>query len=197
MNFEYAIQYAQHRLEHELPSTLCYHSVGHTRDEVVPAVTRLARMEGVRGEPRKLLLTAAWFHDIGFIVQQPYHELISTRIIREVLPGFGYTPKQVEVVMWIILATILPQAPHTRLERIMVDADLDVLGSQDFVLRNQELRREMAQLGKEYSDESWYTSQIKFIQDHQYFTKSAHTLLGAQKLVNIAGLRRSLDSLSR
>ena len=44
-----------------------YHSVAHTKD-VVKAATRIAKAEGVEGDELTLLLTAAWFHDSGYIV---------------------------------------------------------------------------------------------------------------------------------
>jgi hypothetical protein len=44
---EGAKQYALTRLEQELPATLSYQSVQHTRDGVVPAVERFAAWEGV------------------------------------------------------------------------------------------------------------------------------------------------------
>src|SRR6266536_2303068 len=100
----------------------------------------LAGMEGVQGDALSLLLTAAWFHDLGFVEQPQYHELISARIAVQVLPGFGYTDEQVEIVRWAILATALPQAPQNVLEQILTDADLDVLGRDAFMKRSDDLR---------------------------------------------------------
>jgi uncharacterized protein len=191
MYFDQVEQYITRRMEQELSPGLCYHKLGHTRDEVVPAAKRLARMEGIQGAALTLLLTAAWFHDIGYVVRPLHHELISTRIAQEVLPAFDYTAKQIDVVSWAILATALPQAPRNHLERVLVDADLDVLGRDNFMARNQDLRRELAFLGKEYSDEHWYANQIKFIENHQYFTVAAHTLRDAQKAINLAALKKA------
>jgi uncharacterized protein len=110
--FEQAKQYVLHRLERELSPNLLYHGIRHTRDDVVPAAERLANMEGIHGEALFLLLTAAWFHDVGFDEQPRYHELIGARIAMQVLPGFGYTDEQVEIVRWAIMATALPQSPQ-------------------------------------------------------------------------------------
>ena len=52
-------QYILERLAHELSPALYYHSIAHTRDDVVPAAERLAVMEGVAGEDLLLVLTAA------------------------------------------------------------------------------------------------------------------------------------------
>ena len=194
-NFNQARQYAEDRLQYELSPNLLYHGIAHTREEVVPAVETLAHMEGIKGQSLYLLLTAAWFHDLGFVEQPLYHELISARIAGQVLPSFGYTEENIEIVRWAILATALPQTPNNLLEEILVDADLDVLGRKDFMQRNGDLRRELAFLGKEFTDEQWYTSQLKFIEGHQYFTASARSLRDAQKLINIAELRNTLEGL--
>jgi len=195
--FEQAKSYALRRLERELPAHLYYHSFMHTRDEVVPAAERMAEMEGVKGIPLQLLLTATWFHDLGYAEQLIYHELIAARIAEQVLPDFGYTNKEIEVIRWAIYATILPQKPHTLLEQIIADADLDVLGSENFAIRNNELRQEFAAMGKEYADIDWWTSQIKFLESHQYFTKSARVLRGPGKLSNIIYAKGQLEELEK
>ena len=66
-DFERAKEYALKRLEKELPPDLLYHNLEHTRDIVVPAVERLAAMEGIEGEALLLLRTAAYYHDLGFV----------------------------------------------------------------------------------------------------------------------------------
>src|SRR5262245_36481544 len=120
--------YALARLEDELSPALCYHSLAHTRDDVAPAVERLAAAEGVAGEALLLLRTAAYFHDLGFVERRDDHEAIGARIAREALPCFGYRPPQIALVEGMIMATRMPQAPRTSLERILADADLDVCG---------------------------------------------------------------------
>ena len=195
-NFEQAIRYAEQRLEQELAPHFVYHGIAHTRDEVVPAVETLAGMEGITGKSLLLLRTAAWYHDLGYIENAVHHELIGARMAVEVLPSFGYSPEDVEVVRWAILATALPQSPNNLLEQILTDADLDVLGKTDFMKRNDDLRRELAFLGKEFSDEQWYHQQLKFIEGHQYFTASAHALRDAQKSINITELKQTLQLLS-
>jgi uncharacterized protein len=194
--FEQARQYAVNRLERELSPNLLYHGIAHTREEVIPAVETLANMEGIKGKVLYLLLTAAWFHDIGYVEQATYHELISARIAVQALPSFGYRDNEVEIVRWAILATALPQSPRNLLEEILADADLDVLGREDFMLRNGDLRRELAFLGREFTDEEWYTGQLKFVEGHKYFTAAARSLRDPQKLLNIAELRNILKELT-
>ena len=154
-------------------------------------------MEGIQGESLYLLLTAAWFHDIGYVEHATHHELIGARIAVQVLPSFGYSESEVEIVRWAILATALPQSPTSLLEEILADADLDVLGREDFMQRNGDLRCELALLGKEFTDEEWYTRQLKFVEEHKYFTASARSSRNTQKSLNIAKLKNRLKEFTR
>lgn len=194
-SFEQARQYAIQRLERELSPKLLYHGVDHTRDNVVPAVEQLAGMEKITGDSLLLLKTAAWFHDIGFIEQSADHEIIGCRIAEKVLPDFGYSAEEIETIRMTIISTILPQTPRTILGKILADADLDVLGRDDFMLRNENFRRELANFGKTSSDAEWYKSQLKFVESHTYFTESARALRNAGKLKNIADLKRKLEEM--
>jgi uncharacterized protein len=191
-DFERARDYALQRIERELPSHLYYHAPGHTRDEVVPAAELLANCMGVTGMDYVLLMTAAYYHDIGYIEGTEDHELVSARMASEILPDFGYSPGQIETIRDIIMATRLPQSPETILEEIMADADLDVLGRNSFFKRSQDLRDERAALGVSISDEAWYQSQLEFLQTHHYFTRAAHQLRDEIKDKNIAELTRLL-----
>lgn len=194
-SFEQAKQYAFRRLERDLPANLYYHRSSHTYDEVVPEAELLAGMEGIRGEEFYLLLTAAWFHDLGHVEQTHQHELISVRIAEEVLPGFGYDGRQIAVVSKAILATALPQSPTTLLEQTLTDADLSMLGRESFMRRNNDLRREFAVFGQEYTDIEWYKEQVIFFEGHRYFTASARALRNAGKLYNLETIKKKLKAL--
>ena len=191
-DIEGASKYALKRLETELASNLYYHSAAHTRDDVVPATERLAQLEHVNGEKLLLLRTAAFFHDIGFVEQPQNHEKISARIAGEILPQFGYLPDQIETIQSLILATQLPHVPESLLEAILADADLDLLGREDFMVRSQALRNEQQAFGTTVEDKDWYRAQIKFLKEHKYFTHSAQMLRDGKKNQNIRQLRMIL-----
>lgn len=192
-DFEAAKQYALDKLEKELSPQFVYHSMRHTRDEVVPAVEEFAAVAGVTGEELLLLRTGAWYHDIGCLVQYPHHEAIGMGIAFTVLPGFGYTPAQVQVVTGLILATRLPQTPRTLLEEILADADLSVLGRENFFPRNLDLRTEFMTLGQTTSSETeWLTGQVGFLKGHHYFTAAARQLRDPGKQANLEKLTQHL-----
>jgi len=193
--FEKAKQYALQRLETELSSGLFYHDLMHTTNDVVPATQKLAKGEGIKGESLDLLLAAAWFHDLGFVEARDGHEMIAARIASEVLPGLGFSNEQIQTVGNIIIATVLPQSPQTILDQIMADADLDVLGRDDFMLRNGNLRRELAAFGQEFTDLQWFSDQLGFLETHAYFTASARALRDAGKAKNVAALKKKLEEI--
>lgn len=192
--YDQARSYALNRLEHELDQRLIYHNIAHTRDDVLPAAERIAELEGVSEADLTLLRTAVLFHDIGFVETYQDHESVSIRIAQEVLPGFGFSPQQVDVITRIIQATRLPQSPHTLLEKIMADADLDVLGRQDLFPRNRDLRNERKTEGQVFTDIEWFSSQLSFLRGHSYFTDGAHMLRAGQKLRNIDQMAQMLEA---
>ncbi len=195
-DLEGACNYALERLRRELPPSLVYHSLSHTQDEVVPAVERLAGLSGVSGGDLLLLRTAAYYHDLGFIVQRHDHEHVSAQLARAVLPRFGYGPGEVTRIVAMIYATRLPQRPRDLLEQLLADADLDLLGREDFLARNEDLRRELAAGGQTMSDATWLTGQLRFLAGHRYWTAAARALRDRGKAANRRALRALLKRAS-
>ena len=192
-DFESAQQYALDKLANELPRHFVYHSLRHTRDEVVPAAEEFAAVAGITGEDLLLLRTGAWYHDLGCLAQYPQHEAIGVGIAFTVLPRFGYSPAQVQAVTHLILATKLPQTPHTLVEEILADADLSVLGQEAFFTRNLDLRAEFMALGQATGTETeWLTGQAGFLKSHRYFTEAARQLRDPGKQANLERLNQTL-----
>ena len=63
--------YVLGRLENELSPKLTYHGLHHTRDDVLPAAIRLAKLVNLSHADTLLLKTAALFHDTGFMEELP------------------------------------------------------------------------------------------------------------------------------
>lgn len=188
--FELAKQYAHHRLETELAPSLFYHNFAHTYELVLPAAIKLGKLCGITLEEQKLLEVAASYHDIGFVIQTENHELVGARITAQTLPCFGFNSAQIDAIVGMIMATRLPQSPQNLLEQIMADADLYVLGSDNFFVTSHNLRLELEARGEVSTDEEWYKGQIEFLQNHRYFTKSAKLLREPGKQKNMAEIKR-------
>ncbi|MFA8433832.1 MAG: adenylate/guanylate cyclase domain-containing protein [Marinifilaceae bacterium] len=176
------------KLENELPKNLYYHNLKHTID-VITEVEIIGRKEGVSNEEMLLLKTAALFHDTGFILSYNDHEEYGTKLARHILPQYFYEPHQQEAVCNLIMATKLPPQPQNRLERIICDADLDYLGRTDFIPVSGSLYRELREYGRIKSIDEWNRMQIKFIENHQYFTETARNMRDVNKQKQLEKLR--------
>ncbi|MBN1890093.1 MAG: hypothetical protein JW850_19000 [Thermoflexales bacterium] len=178
-----------------LPPGLAYHGIHHTRDDALPSAHRLAEMSGVEGEGLILLRTAVLYHDTGYLEQYFRNEPIGARIAAETLPAFGFSPSQIQAIRGIIMATQLPQSPHTFLEELICDADLDSLGRDDYFVTAHNLRDELEGHGVPLTMQEWYERQIQFLTSHSYFTAAARSLRDAGKQKNIQELERRLRAM--
>ncbi|MGV3763535.1 HD domain-containing protein, partial [Parapedobacter sp.] len=152
--------------------------------DVYLAAQRIAAQEGVRDGALQLLLTAALFHDAGFLIHAKSHELHSCSIAQGVLPSFGYTEADISCICGLIMATEIPQEPSDHLEEIICDADLDYLGRDDFSARSQLLYNEMRNLGTIESHEAYNELQRAFLENHRYFTATSNRLRSKKKEEN-------------
>ena len=193
MQFEEAGQFILNKLTIELPAHLSYHNIDHVQD-VYKAAKLIGETENISAGDMKLLLTAAWYHDAGFLVCYKGHEKESCRIVREVLPGFQYSPIEIERICGLIMATRLPQSPKNILERIIADADLDYLGRDDFFSIANRLHLEYTYLDFIDNENDWNHHQVDFIKNHHYFTKSANNLRQAKKEANLQKIQAQLNS---
>lgn len=194
-DFDGAVAYAIGRLRSELSPQFTYHNLWHTQHEVMPAAINLARMSHSNESDIQLLTVAAAFHDIGFVEVKQNHELTGARIVSQILPNFGFTSTQIEIIIGLIIATRLPQNPRTPLEECIADADMDVLGREDFMARNRCLRDERANTGTPFTDHEWLQEQLDFAQSHTYFTVAARKLREEYKKQNIVTLQQHLDEI--
>jgi len=124
--------------------------------------------------------------------QQYEHERVSCEIAMEYLPGFGYTPEQLERICGMIMATKIPQTPHNKLEKIICDADLDYLGRDDFFKIGNGLYEELCMYGIIDGETEWNKLQVRFLKKHKYFTKSAKKLRKAKKEEYLAMIKDKL-----
>jgi predicted metal-dependent HD superfamily phosphohydrolase len=184
-----AEQFILDKLKRDLPSNLFYHGYHHTLD-VYHATKRLAELEQVRGSDLALLKTAALYHDSGFTTRYKNHEEAGCDIARDTLPAFGYNEKQIERICGMIMATKLPQTPTNHLEQILADADLDYLGRPDFYPIAQTLYEEFLAYGIIKDEQEWNRLQLRFFENHTYFTNTAQHLRDAQKKARLEEIRK-------
>ncbi|NHA03788.1 phosphohydrolase [Mucilaginibacter sp. HC2] len=172
MQIEQAREFILAKLKKELPECFHYHNADHAVD-VYTASKQLAQNEGINDHETELLLTAALFHDSGFLAGQKDHENKSCDNARLYLPNFGYTGEDIERICDIIMATKMPQSPHDHLGEIICDADLDYLGRNDFFVLSKKLFSELEITDGLKNEQDWDKLQIVFLKNHHYFTKTA------------------------
>lgn len=192
LEFTKAKEYILDKLQRELPEDLEYHNLAHVND-VYEAVLRYIKVLNITGEDALMLQTAALYHDAGFIVQAKGHEEISCRYARESLSVFGYTGLQVETICGMIMATRIPQAPLTKLEEIIADADLDYLGRDDFYPISDRLFHEMKATGVVSDEEQWNRLQVDFFEKHHYFTDVAKEWRNEKKAQHLLMIKAKIN----
>jgi HD superfamily phosphohydrolase len=193
MDYKKAEEYVFNRLTKELPSNLYYHDFNHTAD-VVQAADWIAENENVSEEELLLIKTAALYHDVGFIIRYLNNEPIGAHIAQQTLTDFGYTQKQIDRIVELIMATGLPRNPQNRLEKIMCDADLDYLGRDDYFELSGKLQKELMEYGLIMSLKEWYEYQINFLIKHVFYTDTLIKLREQKKQNHLSLLQESLKN---
>lgn len=179
------------KLINELPTHLHYHTIHHTLD-VYQCARDIAKEEGISASDLKLLLIAAIYHDAGYLDQNYNHEQQSCEIARKYLPQFHYSKEDINTICNIIMATKIPQKPKSHLEKIICDADLSYLGSDDFFSTAEKLYNEMTAIGTVKNREEWNSMQETFLQQHYYFTVTAIKLMKSKKEKNLEILQSKI-----
>lgn len=193
MQIESAKKYILNLLKEKLPKYLTYHCLEHTID-VYTEAQRIAQSEKIYSEnDLNLILTAALFHDSGFIESELNHEQQSCLISKDTLPQFDYKETEINKICEIIMATKIPQSPLCKLAEVLCDADLDYLGRTDFDEISDSLFEEF-KFRKIISDsKSWDLVQFNFFNSHHYFTKTNKELRNHQKSVNLQKIVEKLN----
>ncbi|MFM7217834.1 MAG: ATP-binding protein, partial [Bacteroidota bacterium] len=178
-----------HRLKLGLPDHLHYHGVHHTLD-VLEAVERIAKAEGITGSDVELLKVAALYHDSGFLKNAHNHEATGCGFAKAELPELGFTKEEVQKICSMIMATKYPQRPKNHLEQILCDADLDYLGRSDFFEIGRTLYQELLETGRLTSEKEWNRLQVNFLSSHRYFTETAKSTRNAAKSAHLEKVKQ-------
>jgi len=196
LNYNKVKQFVINKLEKELPENLYYHGPHHTRD-VVQAAERIGKSEGLDPEELMLVKMAALLHDAGFLNKYWSNEPEGVKIAKELLPAYGFTESQIDIIEGLILATSIPQKPTNHLEEIICDADLDYLGREDFEKISLTLQQELLDYGGIKNPEDWDPIQVKFLSAHKYFTKTNVDTREGKKQEHLALIKKRIEANSK
>jgi len=192
MRFEDVRIFLLTKLEDELPRELVYHNINHTR-EVLASSEELAAKENITGDDLVILKTAALFHDSGFLQVYEGHEEVSCQLATAFLPQFDYTDDQIRKICRLIRATQIPQHPLDKKAEILCDADLYYLGTNEYTENAENLFLEMETAGIIKSRSEWTERQIKFLEEHKYFSPTANDRLSTGQHQNLLSLKSSIE----
>lgn len=178
-------------LSHKLNESIRFHTLQHTQ-EVVTACQLLADYHQLPESDRLPLMIAAWFHDTGYTGGEAKdHESLSVRIANDFMNSHQLQEDFKNKVIGCINATRMPQSPDNLLEKIICDADLFHLGTDDFKEKNRLLREEIQLFsGKEVSKADWRKINIRFLEGHSYFTNYGKDKLQPVKDMHLADLKK-------
>jgi uncharacterized protein len=172
MSIERFKAFVVNKISEEISDVLTYHGLHHTL-EVFNTCQFYIKELNIPQKDADHLLVAALLHDIGIMWDYFNHEARSVAYAKEILPDWGYSEDDIDVISNIILATKIPQQPNTILEKIICDADLDYLGTQNFHPIAETLYKEFLAYGVVKDEQSWDALQIKFLGSHSFHTDFA------------------------
>jgi uncharacterized protein len=194
-------QYIRELFRDELPNGIKYHDADHTLHPtkgIVAIANDIAIAEDITEHDRELLITAAYFHDTGYIREYDKNEPIAARMAGRILKLIGYKPNEIEKIQNMILSTDLAVEPKTHLEKILCDADLDHLGRPDFLEFDAKLREGRSNRGVDVSDdEKWYKGTLALIKNHKFYTETRKNLREKGKQKNIQRLTNILKNIQK
>ena len=188
-------QYVRAYFAGHLDERLTFHNLKHTQD-VVRAAMQMGDHYQLPQRDYAVLITAAWFHDIGYFTDPTQHEQIGIDLATNYLKENGVDEDAfIQDVTDCIRATKMPQSPKSLLAEILCDADLFHLGTDDFSDKNSNLRKEKeAFKGEKISKSFWREANIKFIETHKYFTDYARLLLDDVKEKHLDKMKEKEES---
>ena len=168
---------------------LIYHVWDHTEQVTEAAENILKRNSKLYSDENLLLIKIASIgHDLGNIIRRDEHEFLSSEYAKSVLPYFGFDKSSIDIVSDLILATRFPHKPSTELQKIICDADMSLMGQDNWLEKIEGYRIELGITDKN----KWYLMQKGFLENHRWHTQEAHQLYNDQKIRNLNNLTRLL-----
>lgn len=156
-------------LSNILDENYSYHNLDHTK-RVISAAVDIGSNYDLSEKDWRCLLTACLLHDYGFIESHVEHEKISAKLSSQILPKYGFSETDIQIINSLIIATKLEEKPKNLLESIIRDSDLEYLGSEDFIKISPLLKREWINCNVIKSDSEFYKIQYEFISNHSFYT---------------------------
>ena len=187
-------KYVTELFKEKLPDWALYHDIWHTV-ETVKGCEEIGSASFLSEEDLEILYIAAWFHDTGYVYQADGHEEKSVEITSEFLNTIDYPKEKITKVVKCIMATKISKCPNNLIESVICDADLISLGKDDYLQKNNLLKREMeTRENKKISEFEWLKRSLIFLSSHKFYTKYASHNYDNQLKINIQNLKEMLSN---
>ena len=171
-------------LSNILDENYSYHNLDHTK-RVISAAVDIGSNYDLSEKDWRCLLTACLLHDYGFIESHVEHEKISAKLSSQILPKYGFSETDIQIINSLIIVTKLEEKPKNLLESIIRDSDLEYLGSEDFIKISPLLKKEWINCKVVKSDSEFYKIQYELILNYSFYTDFMIKNSINQKKVNI------------
>ncbi len=172
-----------------------YHSYDHALDVMERAIY-LSKKEGLSESDIEIMWLAGIFHDAGFIIQYDKNEPIGAKIARNYLKSILYPEDKIQKIERIILATDPDyEKPKDIYEEIIKDSDMDNLGRDDFMEKNNNIKKELEIIKKiKIKDPEWKHASVQLLKEFKYKTNSQKYERNHQKVENLKKMIIELES---
>ncbi len=186
---EKARVYVEEFIDANHDSRFEYHNSAHTNTVAEVALLIAESEEDITNRSKENLILAALFHDAAYYKGRKDHEQNGVKMAQEFLKDFDVSEAQLQEIERLILATKIPHMASDLLERIIQDADMSHLGSEDYMESTfKTLKNEMMNNSEAPDGMDWLDLCIKFLEYHEYQTAYAKEHFGEIKKQNLIKL---------
>lgn len=171
-----------------------YHSYWHAVDVMNRAIY-LAKKEWLSQSDIEILALSALFHDTGFVIQYDNNEIFWARIAKNYLKSVFYPIEKINLIEKIILATDPAyKNPQNYYEEIIKDADMDNLWRDDFLEKNNDIKREIEIIKNiKINDPEWKHASVELLKEFKYKTNSQKYERDKKKIENLKKMLNELE----
>lgn len=171
-----------------IPERFSFHNYNHAENVVHAVYEILQHYPRIPTRIKRCLLIAALLHDCGFAVSEHCHEEEGVAIARRICQKRGLNPSECSQISRLILATKCDHTPVDLCEKIIRDADIYHVGTEEYLKWASRLRNELKERGVVSSDQEWLDNELKFL-------GSQHFSLCWLERLRLAGRKKNCISL--
>lgn len=167
------------------PKELPFHNLNYTK-EVVNTSLQIACESHIGRDEMELLLSAAWLQGLGYAKHYQDPEQKSVEIAKVFFKGMQLEKGRVENIERTIRSTAPKEKPLSEVEKILHDANLFYLASNDYSEYAEKLKREIEiNLDKHFTVKEWIDWNIQLLESQHFYTAYGKEVLEPKRIENL------------